>query len=107
MAVMKNLLFRQHFSLAVANAYPQLVADSIAGRGPFANSLHDFSVHILTVPSIVTRLARQYGFVFDILKGIKVCPPTTCCAGCLGRITLSCSHFCIAVVAELYRGGVH
>ena len=71
MAVMKNLLFRQHFSLAVATAYPALVEDCIDGRGPFANSLHDFSVHILTVPSIVTRLSRQYDFVHDILKGIK------------------------------------
>jgi hypothetical protein len=72
MSVMKDTRFRQLFAASFAKCLPAMTTDATAGRGPFAHALNGFGVHILTVPSIVTRLTQSYPFLNTLLSCLEV-----------------------------------
>jgi hypothetical protein len=73
-------------------------------QGPSAQSLHDFSVHFLTVPSIVTRLARVFGFVQNICRGVHVRERARACNHVFARVLCAaCLWTCIHPVACAHR----
>lgn len=71
MRLLPDLKFRRLFATAFAVTYKDRARQWCHGVGPAEQSVLDFSVQLLTVPSIVQRLTMENGLMFTLLTALQ------------------------------------